>query len=82
VARSYIAQLDQARVFSKPIATRVDPDQGFFPAEAYHQDYLTRHPDNPYIATYDLPKIENLKQLFPDYYISTPVLTSLKGPSS
>jgi peptide-methionine (S)-S-oxide reductase len=82
VAQSYIAQLDRAHVFSRPIVTRVDPDQGFFAAEAYHQDYLTRHPDSPYIATYDLPKVENLKRLFPEYYLSTPVLASSKGPSS
>jgi peptide-methionine (S)-S-oxide reductase len=76
VAQSYIAQLDRAHAFSKPIATRVDPDQGFFPAEAYHQDYLTRHPDNPYIATFDLPKVEALKRLFPEYYVDAPVLAS------
>jgi peptide-methionine (S)-S-oxide reductase len=80
VAQSYIAQLDRAHVFSKPIVTRVDPDGGFFAAEAYHQDYLTRHPDNPYIATYDLPKIESLKRLFPEYYLSAPVMTALKTP--
>jgi peptide-methionine (S)-S-oxide reductase len=79
IAQRYIAQLDQAHVFGRPIATRVDPDQGFFPAEDYHQDYLTRHPDSPYIATYDLPKIENLKRLFPDAYVGQPVLVATKG---
>jgi len=74
VARAYVAQLDQAHAFSRPIATRVDPLSGFYPAEAYHQDYLARHPDNPYIAINDLPKVENLKRLFPDTYVEQPTL--------
>jgi peptide-methionine (S)-S-oxide reductase len=73
-AAAYIAQLNQSKVFAKPIATRVDPLSGFYPAEAYHQDYLERHPDQPYIAFNDLPKVENLKRLFPDSYLDTPVL--------
>jgi peptide-methionine (S)-S-oxide reductase len=60
--------------FSRPIATRVDPLTGFYPAEDYHQDYLERHPSQPYIAYNDLPKVENLKRLFPDSYLDTPVL--------
>jgi peptide-methionine (S)-S-oxide reductase len=73
VAQAYIAQLDAAHVFRRPIATRVDPDAGFFRAEAYHQDYLVRHPDAPYIATYDLPKVAALKALFPALYLVRPV---------
>ena len=74
IAERYIAQLDQAHVFSRPIVTRVDPLTGFYPAEAYHQDYATLHPHQPYIAYNDLPKIENLQRIFPDSYQSAPVL--------
>jgi peptide-methionine (S)-S-oxide reductase len=73
-AAAYIAQLDKMRVFGKPIATRVDPLKGFYPAEAYHQDYLERHPEQPYIAYNDIPKVENLRRLFPDTYLDKPVL--------
>jgi len=74
VAEAYIAQLGQSHVFSAPIVTRVDKLAGFYPAEAYHQDYLERHPDQPYIRYNDIPKVENLKRLFPEVYTSTPVL--------
>jgi peptide-methionine (S)-S-oxide reductase len=74
VARAYIAQLDKARVFGQPIATTVETLKGFYPAEAYHQDYLTLNPNQPYIAINDLPKIENLKRVFPDSYRAKPVL--------
>ena len=73
VAERYIAQLNADRIFHKPIATRVDPSGGFFPAETYHQDYLVRHPDAPYIATYDLPKVAALKTRFPSDYRPTPI---------
>ena len=73
VAEHYIAQLNAAKVFRRPIATRVDPNTGFFRAEAYHQDYLVRHPDAPYIATYDLPKVAALKAMFPAAWRATPV---------
>jgi peptide-methionine (S)-S-oxide reductase len=73
VASAYIRQLNAANVFKKPIATRVDPDTGFFPAETHHQDYLVRHPDATYIATYDLPKVAALKTMFPANYRSDPV---------
>jgi peptide-methionine (S)-S-oxide reductase len=65
VAKAYVAQLEAAHVFSRPIATRVDPAGPFYPAEAYHQDYLDLHPDAPYIAINDLPKVEALQKLFP-----------------
>jgi peptide-methionine (S)-S-oxide reductase len=74
IAKSYIAQLDQAKVFGKPIATTVETLKGFYPAEGYHQDYLAHNPGQPYIAINDLPKIDNLKRVFPDRYRATPVL--------
>ena len=74
VARAYIAQLDQARVFPAAIVTTVEMDRPFFPAEDYHQDFLTRHPVHPYIVVNDLPKVEELKRVFPDVYRATPVL--------
>ena len=76
VARAYIAQLDAARTFNKRIATRIEAGRSFYPAEAYHQDFLTRHPTYPYIVINDLPKIEHLKRLFPEVYRATPVLVS------
>ncbi|MDX2274080.1 MAG: peptide-methionine (S)-S-oxide reductase MsrA [Hyphomonadaceae bacterium] len=68
VARAYVAQLTAARAFSNPIVTRIDPLTRFFPAEDYHQDYLWSHTRQPYIVINDLPKIENLRRLFPDRY--------------
>jgi peptide-methionine (S)-S-oxide reductase len=76
VARAYIAQLDQAHVFKKPIVTKIEPDRTFYPAEAYHQDFLTRNPRYPYIAINDLPKIDDLKRLWPDVYRAAPVLVA------
>jgi peptide-methionine (S)-S-oxide reductase len=67
-ADAYIAQLDRAKAFSEPIVTQVVPLKGFYPAEAYHQDYLARHPDNPYIVFNDLPKLELLREKFPQLY--------------
>jgi peptide-methionine (S)-S-oxide reductase len=74
VAQLYVAQLDKAGVFGRPIATRIDPYSGFYPAEAYHQDFATLHPNHPYIAYNDLPKVENFKRIFPDLYMAKPVL--------
>ena len=74
VAEAYIAQLNAAGVYKKPIVTKVGALEGFFPAEAYHQDYLTLHPNQPYIAYNDLPKIENLKKIFAENYIDKPTL--------
>jgi peptide-methionine (S)-S-oxide reductase len=76
VAEAYIAQLNAAKVYNKPIVTKVGPLQGFYQAEAYHQDYLTLHPDQPYIAYNDIPKVENLKKLFADNYVEKPTLVS------
>ncbi|MBB4292089.1 peptide-methionine (S)-S-oxide reductase [Rhizobium leguminosarum] len=74
VAERYIDQLDKAHVFAQPIVTKVSETTGFYPAEAYHQDFLTLNPTYPYIVYNDLPKIENLKSLFPADYRSQPVL--------
>ncbi len=68
VAKAYVAQLEAAHAFNRPIVTRIDPASPFYPAEAYHQDYLTRHPDAPYIAINDLPKVQALQTLFPQYW--------------
>jgi len=76
VADAYIAQLNAAGVYRKPIVTKVGPLQGFFAAEAYHQDYLTLHPNQPYIAYNDIPKVENLKKLFAENYSEKPTLVS------
>jgi peptide-methionine (S)-S-oxide reductase len=76
IADAYIAQLNQAHVFKKAIVTKIEPDRPFYPAEAYHQDYLTRNPHNPYIVINDLPKIADLKRLFPDVYRAEPALVS------
>lgn len=80
IAKAYIAQLDQAKVFRKAIVTRVGEDTGFFPAEAYHQNYLSLHPDNVYIALFDLPKIAALQKVFPGEFRRDPVL--VPAPSS
>jgi peptide-methionine (S)-S-oxide reductase len=68
VATDYIAQLEAAKSFDRPIVTRVAPLAGFYPAEAYHQDYLRKHPDEPYIVYNDAPKLVHLKQQFPNLY--------------
>jgi peptide-methionine (S)-S-oxide reductase len=68
IAESYIAQLGQAKVFSSRIVTQVVPLKAFYPAEDYHQNYATLHPDNPYIAMNDAPKVEHLREEFPAMY--------------
>lgn len=74
VAQAYIAQLDAAKSFSSPIVTKLEEGKTFYPAEAYHQDYMTLNPRNPYIAINDLPKVENLKKIAPQLYRDKPVL--------
>ncbi|MGO9594586.1 MAG: peptide-methionine (S)-S-oxide reductase MsrA [Steroidobacteraceae bacterium] len=76
IALAYIAQLEQAHIFGHRIVTRVDPLKGFYPAEAYHQDFLVRNPRYPYIVYNDLPKIANLKRELPQMYIDEPVLVA------
>ena len=68
IAEAYIAQLDQAKIFRKAIATQVVPLKAFYQAEGYHQNYATLHPDNPYIVYNDAPKVANLRREFPDLY--------------
>ncbi|MER8896068.1 peptide-methionine (S)-S-oxide reductase MsrA [Mesorhizobium sp. M0676] len=80
IAQSYIAQLDQAKVFAKPIVTTLETGKTFYPAEEYHQDFLTLNPTYPYIVYNDLPKVANLKALFPGLYSEKPVLV-LAGKS-
>ncbi len=68
IAEAYIAQLEKAKSFSRPIVTQVVPLKAFYAAEEYHQNYATLHPDSPYIAIYDAPKVEHLREQFPDLY--------------
>jgi peptide-methionine (S)-S-oxide reductase len=69
IADAYIKQLDAAKVFSGPIVTQVTPLKGFYRAEDYHQDYALNHPDNPYILVCDRPKIQALKEQFPELFV-------------
>jgi peptide-methionine (S)-S-oxide reductase len=73
IAEAYIAQLDKANLFGRPIVTTLEPLSGFYPAEDYHQDFAVLHPTYPYIVFNDLPKVDNLKKLFGDIYRETPV---------
>ena len=77
VAQAYIAQLDQAHSYPARIVTRIEKFKGFYPAEGYHQNFLALHPDNPYIAYNDLPKITDLRRLFPGLYRGDAVLAAL-----
>ncbi|MBO0733831.1 MAG: peptide-methionine (S)-S-oxide reductase MsrA [Methylocapsa sp.] len=79
IAEAYIAQLNNAGVFPRPIVTKVEPLQIFYPAETYHQDYATEHPGSAYVAVNDLPKIENLQKLYPELYRQRPVLVGSPG---
>ena len=79
IATAYIAQLSKARVFSKPIVTRVDGFKGFYPAEGYHQDFLIHNPNYPYIVINDLPKIAALKRIYPQMYRDAPVKVAANG---
>jgi peptide-methionine (S)-S-oxide reductase len=76
VAKAYIGQLNQARVYPAAIVTKIEPDREFYAAEDYHQDFLTTHPTYPYIVYNDLPKIEDLRRIFPDLYRADPVLVA------
>ena len=68
IASAYIDQLNKARVFSRPIVTEVVPFKAFYPAEPYHQNFLARHPNDPYIVINDFPKLRMLKKQFPGLY--------------
>jgi len=73
VARAYVKQLTEAKVFGAPIVTKIEPLKAFYPAEDYHQDYLIHNPHQPYIVFNDLPKIEALKKIYPERYRAAPV---------
>jgi peptide-methionine (S)-S-oxide reductase len=69
IAQAYIAQLSAAKVFDRAIVTKVDPLKGFYAAEAYHQDFLVKHPAHPYIVRFDLPKVRSFERIFPALYV-------------
>jgi len=79
IAKAYIEQLDKAKVYDAAIVTTIEPGRAFYPAEDYHQDFLTKNPTYPYIVFNDLPKIENLQKLFPKDYRADPVLVAEAG---
>jgi peptide-methionine (S)-S-oxide reductase len=78
IAHAYVTQLGKAQAFDEPIVTRVDIYTNFYPAEAYHQDYLIHNPDSGYIQANDLPKIANLKRVYPAYYREKPVMVAAR----
>jgi len=80
IAEAYIAQLNKARVFDGAIVTKIEPNKAFYPAEAYHQDFLVQHPTHPYIVVNDLPKVAELKRLFPEIY--RPEATPTPAPTN
>jgi peptide-methionine (S)-S-oxide reductase len=82
VAKAYIAQLNQARVYDAAIVTKIEPNRDFYAAEDYHQDFMTRHPGDPYIVFNDLPKVEDLQRLFPNAYQADPVLVAAARSSN
>ena len=81
IAEAYIAQLNAAKAFPRPIVTTIELGKAFYPAEAYHQDYLTLHPNQPYIAINDIPKVEALRRMFPELYRADPVLVAAAQPA-
>ena len=78
VARAYVKQLTDAKVFGAPIVTKIESLKGFYAAEDYHQDYLIHHPNQPYIVFNDLPKIEALKKVYPERYRPEPVMLTTR----
>jgi len=78
IAEAYIAQLVKAKAYPEPVVTQVVPLKGFYPAEAYHQNYATLHPDAPYIRYNDAPKVEHLQEEFPNLYKNNPTLLAIK----
>jgi peptide-methionine (S)-S-oxide reductase len=81
IAEKYIAQLDAAKVYKKKIATTLEDGRTFYPAEAYHQDFLVRNPTYPYIVINDIPKVRALAAMFPGSYRLEPVLVTPKPPA-
>ena len=82
IAKAYIAEINKARVYDAALVTKIEPGREFFPAEGYHQDYLTLHPNQPYIAYNDMPKLADLKARLPELYREEPVLVSKAGLSN
>jgi peptide-methionine (S)-S-oxide reductase len=76
IAKAYIAQINQARAFPAAIVTKIEADRTFYPAEAYHQDFMARNPTYPYIVFHDAPKLVELKRIFPELYRADPILVS------
>ena len=70
--KASIEQLTQAKIYSRPIVTQIVALDGFYPAESYHQDYAAHHPENPYIQICDVPKMNNLREQFPNLYVAKP----------
>ncbi|WP_244446974.1 peptide-methionine (S)-S-oxide reductase, partial [Rhizobium sp. YS-1r] len=79
IAKAYIDQLDKAKLYDTTIATTIEPGKAFYPAEDYHQDFLANNPTYPYIVFNDLPKLSNLRKLFPKDYRADPVLVTEAG---
>ena len=82
IAEAYIAQLNKAGLFDAAIVTKVTPLEGFYAAENYHQNFLVQNPTYPYIVIHDLPKVENLRRVYPDVYRPDPVLVATAGTSN
>jgi peptide-methionine (S)-S-oxide reductase len=80
--KAFIARLTSAKTFSRPIVTQISPLSGFYPAESYHQDYAEHHPNAPYIAINDRPKVERLRTVLPNLYRDPPVLTTASASGS
>ena len=76
LAKAYIDQLNQARAFSAAIVTKIEPDREFYAAEEYHQDFMMKNPMHPYIVYHDIPKVRDLRRLFPDFFRDEPVLVA------
>ena len=81
VAKAYIGQLDAARAYTRPIATKIEANAAFYPAEGYHQDFMALHPNHPYIAANDAPKLRDLRTLFPERATPEPVLVNGRPPA-
>jgi peptide-methionine (S)-S-oxide reductase len=79
IAKAYISQLNGAKAYDAAIVTKIEPGKAFYPAEAYHQNFLTNNPTYPYIVYNDLPKIDNLKKIFPKDFRADPVLVAANG---
>ncbi len=81
IAAAYVAQISKAHVYQKPMATTIEPGKLFYAAEAHHQNFLTLNPDYPYIVVNDLPKIRDLKRLFPNDYRANAILVANSAAS-